>query len=84
LHLHLLSTFHIGLWIFTRGRGFILELSFSAQTFDFQFNIPRVGEFQGVGEEAYEDLAEALAVTQDLFASEGLVDFELLEQFLLG
>ena len=78
LHLHLLSTFYIALWVFTSKRFSVLELSFHAHTFDFQLDIPRVGEFQGVGEEAYEDLAEALAVAQNFFAPEGLVYFELL------
>ena len=34
LHLHLLSTFLVALWIFTSSRVSVLDLSFDAHTFD--------------------------------------------------
>jgi hypothetical protein len=50
--LHLLIKLHIAFRVFPRRRISVLNLSFDAQTFDFEFDIPRVSELQSIGEDA--------------------------------
>jgi len=49
--LHLLIKLHIAFRVFPRRRISVLNLSFDAQSFDFEFDIPRVCELQSILED---------------------------------